>query len=187
MGRGKSRGSSKTRRSRSSSDPSPAARRWRRWSRQAAPRRPPGRRGPWKPDDPAHHTVGEGPRTESAHRTPQTCASRSLQGHLGCLHRLISQAVCRLGGRRCRATQPHRPLVASNRTNDGHIGPLSMVPRAAGVAGAHTRVPANCRRWFKAADRQAKDPFYTRRSGSGFEGVVYSKYDGRVCLPVSQG
>ena len=64
--------------------------------------------------------------------------------------------------------------MASNRINDGHVGPLSMVPRAAGVAGAHTRVPANCRRWFKAADKRAKDPlmFYTRRSGSGFEEVV---------------
>ena len=150
--------------SRSSSAPSPAARRWRRWSRQAAPRRPSGRRGPWKVGDPTHHTVGEGLRTESAHLTPQTRASPSLQGRLGCLRRLISQAVCRLGGRRCRATQPHRPRVASNRINDGHIGPLSMVPRAAGVAGARTHVPANCRRWFKAADKRAKDLFYTRRN-----------------------
>ena len=68
--------------------------------------------------------------------------------------------VCRLGGRRGRATQRHRPLLASNRTNDGHIGLLSMVPRAAGVAGAHRRVAPNGRRWFQSAETVTKDLFF---------------------------
>ena len=65
--------------------------------------------------------------------------------------------VCRLGGRRGRATQRHRPLLASNRTNDGHIGLLSMVPRAAGVAGAHRRVAPNGRRSWHGSTDAAED------------------------------
>ena len=59
-----------------------------------------------------------------------------------------------------RATQPHRPLVASNRTNDGHIGPLSMVPRAAGVAGAHTYVSALFCGSKPATAKDLLDPLY---------------------------